>query len=361
MADIPQPDLANENLDHQLPVNITPDQDNNPQQLEQPRNNPPPIDYQAGNILEGIREMTLAHQQALGMLGEQLQSERNGSSLNSLAPKPFEGGKLENITQWLDRFEEYAQFSNWSEKTMIQALPLLLGETVRIWFKSIPIATRHTWTQARLQLITQYGPQQRSFWEQTELIERRQQPVETVSSYSADIHKRLNLLGISEPDKTKIYIRGLLPPIQIYVCEGDVTNISDAERRALRKESQDNRLREATTTNTSRHESDVLSNMQRKDHAPLQTTLTPPTPPTNRNRPGNWYVPFIQSQQTNTACLRCGKRDHHADKCWINRTNITCHYCQKQGHLHAVCKLKEREQRQFNTPPRYPNSNHHFQ
>ena len=305
--------------------------------------------------------MTLAHQQALGMLGEQLQSERNGSSLNSLAPKPFEGGKLENITQWLDRFEEYAQFSNWSEKTMIQALPLLLGETVRIWFKSIPIATRHTWTQARLQLITQYGPQQRSFWEQTELIERRQQPVETVSSYSADIHKRLNLLGISEPDKTKIYIRGLLPPIQIYVCEGDVTNISDAERRALRKESQDNRLREATTTNTSRHESDVLSNMQRKDHAPLQTTLTPPTPPTNRNRPGNWYVPFIQSQHTNTACLRCGKRDHHADKCWINRTNITCHYCQKQGHLHAVCKLKEREQRQFNTPPRYPNSNHHFQ
>ena len=97
---------------------------------------------------------------------------------------------------------------------MLQALPLMLGETVRIWYKTIPLTSRYTWRQARLQLTAQYGPDMRSFWEQTELIERKQQLGESVSTYSADIHKRIELLGISEPEKTKVYIRGLLPPIQ---------------------------------------------------------------------------------------------------------------------------------------------------
>ena len=40
----------------------------------------------------------------------------------------------------------------------------------------------------------------------------------------------------------EIYVRGLIPIIQIYVCEGTHTTIEEAERRALRKEAIEHKL-----------------------------------------------------------------------------------------------------------------------
>lgn len=332
------------------------------------------------DLLTRLAELREDQTQQLQVLQEALNGQRTDTTATTLQPTPFKGDRYDNVITWLEHYDQYATFVGWTECRKRECLPLLLKEKASRWYKELNPENRLNWGEIRERMIQHFGPQNRNFLEETELMERKQGQSETVHSYAMDMAKRLELLGIVEPQKWKAFVTGLRTDIKIYVLERAPANFAQAEQHALQKESI-NRISKADNDT-------IKLEILREDNKVIQQTLTalvkqshtanqpmqpyqPQDPPrTQYNQQDPPRTPYQQQdsprtqaparqqydqrtrndrkyqgnrQQMNRApltCFRCGSDQHLIKQCDQRPTQSpVCWHCGKVGHRLKQCRL----------------------
>ena len=87
-----------------------------------------------------------------------------------IQPEPFRGGRGDDPSDWIKRFQLYASASHLPEEDYAQILPLYLADNAWDWYKYLP-------------LDTQFSSHTEKWLVQTDLFSRRQKQGEPSSEY----------------------------------------------------------------------------------------------------------------------------------------------------------------------------------
>ena len=148
----------------------------------------------------------------------------------------FNGNISENAINFLDKLTQFARYMNMTDSDLCSLFPLILTEKAYKWFGDLPDTVTSNWTELKKQFIQQFGPHKKGFVFKMSLLNRTQQPGETVDDYIIDLTRRFDLLGTTDPDKWETFVKGLHPKIKAFVLQHDVTDFNHAEQLARRGE-----------------------------------------------------------------------------------------------------------------------------
>ncbi len=172
-----------------------------------------------------------------------VQAAIEGNSQASMfKPRPFSGLQSEDVNEWLSKFERFAKFYNWSNARKLGALGLLFEGAAQAWFQTLPDETINNYSTLVEQVKARFGAQNINFILRQELYSRKQNPQESLSSYTEDVIKRCQRLGLQDQDLMNIFINGLSSELKSHVVLNQPQTFSEAENLA--------RLREAVSKST---------------------------------------------------------------------------------------------------------------
>ena len=181
-----------------------------------------------------------------------VQAALEGTGQASLfKPRPFSGLPIEDINEWLMKFERFAKFYSWSNAKKLGAMILLLDGPALAWFHTQTAATVATFESLTDALRARFGAQNLEFIFRQELYSRKQGRNEPLSNYTADIIKKCQRLGIADKDMMNIFINGLADEIKNHVILNQPDTFTKAENLA--------RLRDAVTKSSSVHGSLIVA------------------------------------------------------------------------------------------------------
>ena len=262
---------------------------------------------------------------------------------NLIAPEKFAGRDTEDISSWLEHFDDYATFQGWDAGKKLQALPLMLTGRARTHFKAITPAPT-TWNAACDCLRRKYGPGTRGFLEETSTMDRCMAAHENVTEYAEEMLKRLNRAGVEEPQKWRYFVRGLPPSIRAYVLDKDPTSFDQAEQfarkaeqlAAVRGDSDMDKLVSLALSIEKGRDNDHTTKLDRVVAAVERREKT--TTSTIKGKP-----PFISDKGRHQSQSR----------------NIECWYCGKLGHMKVQCRKRQRDSQQHSRQAYPTNTNRH--
>ena len=157
-------------------------------------------------------------------------------------PCCFSGLPNEDINEWLSKFDHDAKFYAWSNTKKLGAMSLLLDGPAQAWLNTQPPDTTNDFNALCNALKDHFGAQNLAFIRQ-ELYSRKQRPNEPLASYTEDIVKKCQRLGITDNNMMNIYINGLVDDIKTHVILNQPDSFAKAENLA--------RLRKAVMNNDS--------------------------------------------------------------------------------------------------------------
>ena len=91
-----------------------------------------------------------------------------------IQPEPFRGGRGDDPSDWIKRFQLYASASHLPEEDYAQILPLYLVDNAWNWYRYLPLDTRTDYQSLKVGLITQFSLHTQKWLVQTDLFSRRQ-------------------------------------------------------------------------------------------------------------------------------------------------------------------------------------------
>ena len=281
---------------------------------------------------------------------DDLRTNRDNTQVGMIAKPPqFTGDRYDNITKWIRRFEEYAVFAGWNNARKCQVVPVLLSDKVKTWYYNLTPAVQANWAQLQRDLTARWGAAAVTpLWEKQSMLEYKQGRNESVAEYSREIIKRMDMFDIREPERRNTFIKGLRKSLQIYVCEGNVQNQDEAERRALQKEAQEKNLKEEEEMDEI-----VARGRDRKlieqvftfmaDKQPQLTAQQERQFPEQQSRPRPEYNSNVQPRRNVNGpprrCWRCNQTGHRQEECWAQK--VRCFNCSEFGHTKAVCHARQ--------------------
>ncbi|XP_067685860.1 uncharacterized protein [Haliotis asinina] len=301
---------------------------------------------------------------------------------STLMPEHFTGKDSSHAEEWLDRFLHFANFKQWNHAQKIQVFPLFSKDSAYLWYKDVLQTSdnefilfddvqklfkdKYVHPTDRWSLLEKFGS-------------RKLLPTETIDVYLAELTETASLLGKTETDILDAFVRGLDDSTRQHVLMKQPKTLNDAvsfarlARSILPQVKQDQGVSTAIDTlreqiaalsakltpsprvNTFQYQQDRRS---KSASPPNRYPLGPPQPP----HPQFWQQsspePYYQRRQQplpqrnnfrqgrnmarNQQCYRCGGEYvfSHADKCPAR--NAKCHFCQKVGHFHQVCRARSR-------------------
>jgi hypothetical protein len=185
------------------------------------------------NEMGNMRDFTRNTDQALETIRNQ---QRQITPMNFIPPQ-FGGTIKENITKFIARLEQYAQFTAIDNQAKTRMLPMLLNGRARTWHENLDQHVRGDWQAVQAAFITKYGPAALGQLREAELLDREQQHNESIDKYTQDMIQRLEMTEMPQRDQVKCYIKGLQPFSKAYCLERNPLTIDQAETLALRAES----------------------------------------------------------------------------------------------------------------------------
>ncbi len=168
--------------------------------------------------------------------------DNNHTMLRSMNMKPipkdimFSGGSSEDAEDYLCRLVAYAKYLNLSNDDMCKLIPLTMKNRARFWFKGLSDETKENWTLLQKAVTDKYGAASRSLLYESAQLDRTQRDGESIESYADDMAKRFQMAGTVEPERHKVFIRGLHYKIRAYVIDKDPKCFETADKLARRAE-----------------------------------------------------------------------------------------------------------------------------
>jgi hypothetical protein len=186
------------------------------------------------NRIGNLAGMEVQRHQAVQQIGNRVQQQ---AAVSSLLPKSFAGSPSEDVNKFLRQVNNYAQYAQMDEEAKLRFFPLILSGRASIWFEDLPQDIKQNWENLTARFTEQFGPNLLGFLRQESLTNRTQGKTEGVESYSIDLMHRLNLANIEDPERYRIFLRGLRPGLKALLLDKDIHTYSQAENFARRAES----------------------------------------------------------------------------------------------------------------------------
>jgi hypothetical protein len=103
--------------------------------------------------MDNMRQFTRNTDETL----EAIRNQQKISPMNFMPPQ-FGGTLKENVTKFIARFEQYAQFTAVNDQAKTRMLPMLLNGWARTWHENLEPGIKGDWIAVQAALITKYGP-----------------------------------------------------------------------------------------------------------------------------------------------------------------------------------------------------------
>ena len=144
---------------------------------------------------------------------------------NSVTIQPFTGQTSEDITRWLQRFQNYADFRNLSNQMRAQLLQLLCKDVAADFLDSLDDVVKNSFHELRDELIKRFElPSTLSWKRAADVWERKQAPNESVETYMAAILNLTKKAGIDDEKQVcAALINGFRPAIKQSVLQRDMS------------------------------------------------------------------------------------------------------------------------------------------
>ena len=155
-----------------------------------------------------------------------------------LIPKDikFGGTSDEDVTAFINSLIRYATYVHLSDDDLCDLFPLTLSNRAEFWFQSLPSSITKNWTRLSNTYLEKYGPSSRGFVHEVALLERVQNPNESIDAYASDLINRFQMTGTREPERWKTFVRGLQPELKAFVLDKGCSTFDEAETLAKKAE-----------------------------------------------------------------------------------------------------------------------------
>ena len=202
--------------------------------------------------------------------GGQERQERLGFSGAHLLPPAFCGTLEESAQDFLDRLSQFCLLQAYPDARKLQLAGCLLQQRALEWFTQLSDDTKADWATFQTAILEKFGPASRDDFHVANLMQRRQQPGETVTSYTKDMRHRLKMAGLKDPERCRTYVHGLQKTLMGRVLQQHPSTPDEAERFALNAEHQQ----------SSEKEDQLRMYLQLQQLQPGSTATSPAATPT---------------------------------------------------------------------------------
>lgn len=175
----------------------------------------------------------------LGAIEEQIQDSSELTSARGLLRplESFSGKETEDVYDFIQRFNQVANFQRWNEGRKLAALPLYLTGNAAVWFNGLTEGQLYNIKSVLEALAEQFDPQANRWLLRQQLDKRVQGAQELISDYATDIKRLCQRLKLPKDECLHCFTRGLKPSIKNYVYLQQPKTFAEAEYLAKLKSS----------------------------------------------------------------------------------------------------------------------------
>ncbi|KAL1447864.1 hypothetical protein WDU94_005577 [Cyamophila willieti] len=290
---------------------------------------------------------------------QQLNQESNHSSLS-----PFENfnAEKEKFTNYLERFQNYCSMKNVSSsEKQAQLLCVSIGSVhynnlTALLGPEKPV-NKLSYTELEKALKQMLVPKKSTVVSQHYFLSLYQKEHQNIPEYVASLQRDIvdcefnvkctctKSLSIAETFLRAQFIRGLKDNwIREQLLQSNETAFNKIVEKATALEASRIECKELAaassshTASSSQFESPDIHKMSSRS-ASRHRSRSRESYQSNRSNSGgrNSHKVNLKALGLENSCLRCGRNNHTATNCRLNRQNLKCNSCNKIGHLSKVC------------------------
>jgi hypothetical protein len=285
-----------------------------------------------------------------------------------MKPENFYGLPTEDIEEWLDRFDLISQHNAWDAARKLQILPLYLGGTAMLWFRTVG-SQFTSYEGLRQKFLGTFASVNPTYYAQERLNQRMQGDKEPLETYAFAIQSLCSRVDKSMSDTMRRdhFLRGLVSELKEKVIPMQPPSFDEAYRLA--------RLYEHAHKVSYPSDRRMVGMQVLEDYNPLllgyqpPNPLLPPVPSEKQSKYGQLHhkgvhliakeapvetsslqdlINQVSALATEVRLLkdRMSKSEEETSRqnkyvVTTQRKNIpTCTYCHKVGHIEATCFQK---------------------
>lgn len=229
--------------------------------------------------------------------------------------------------KWLRRFNNFLIAAGITDDTRMEAMLLhCIGEETFDIYCSLPdppttpASNLTKYEKAKQKLNNYFVPKINTEFEIYNFRQAKQQDTETIDEYYARLLKLSSNCGFQENE------REIKSQIIQYTTYTKLRKYALAENPSLTQLMSQGKAYEAIEKQSE----------QMKNHTEVVTRIE--NKPLQQAKHNNRY------QENSKKCKNCGNKWHNNGRQACPAANITCHFCNKQGHFAKVCITKQRQE-----------------
>lgn len=146
------------------------------------------------------------------------QHHRMAALKASIHIDPFDGTQDPN--QWLDTFNLYSNALELNENQKVAAFPLTVSASTKLWYQTLPAATKANYDLLTAAFLTRYTPHTTEKWAQVSLVfSLTQRPTETIMSFIDKVRNQAAMAQLPEEQQLQAVLKGLQPQARTLIVQ----------------------------------------------------------------------------------------------------------------------------------------------
>ncbi|XP_077866098.1 uncharacterized protein LOC144353392 [Saccoglossus kowalevskii] len=181
--------------------------------------------------IAGDQRMTQQAVEGIQEVVEDLQNRPTPVNMG-IVPALFKGKQSENATNWLQKFNAYADFNQLPNDRKAAGFRMLMTGPAEMWVNELPAQVRDDYEALTAAFIAYFENADLDWMLEQELSERKQGADESVEDYAANIKSRCARLRKTLEEQLHYFLAGLRNDIKSQVIVHQPQTIDEARWRA---------------------------------------------------------------------------------------------------------------------------------
>jgi len=146
----------------------------------------------------------------------------------SLMPGYFKGETSEDSEGWWKEVERWCRYKNLDNENRVGLIPLLLKDSAKLWFESLPETTSNSFTEIKEAFLNQFRRSDGDRWRDVAAAwETIQQPNQSVENYIFITQQKAASAKMNEEQTRHIIMNGLHTHIRNSIIHHDISTVAN--------------------------------------------------------------------------------------------------------------------------------------